>query len=38
MRIPASKVKIRALWIITAVVMVAAGATMIYPAARANKV
>src|ERR1700731_4963186 len=38
MKIPASKVKIRALWMIPAVVIIAAGATMIYPAARANKV
>ncbi len=38
MKIPASKSKIRALWIITAAVIVAAGATIIYPEARANKV
>jgi hypothetical protein len=37
MSIPASKVKIRALWMIPAVVIIAAGATMIYPEARANK-
>ncbi len=38
MKIPASKSKIRALWIIPAAVIVAAGATIIYPEARANKV
>ena len=38
MKIPASKAKIRALWMIPAVVMIAASATIIYPAARARKV
>jgi hypothetical protein len=38
MKIPGSKFKIRALWMIPAVVIIAAGATSIYPAARANKV
>src|SRR5437762_427156 len=38
MNIPGSKFKIRALWMIPAVVIIAASATIIYPAARANKV
>src|SRR6202140_2493628 len=38
MKIPGSKFKIRALWMIPAVVMIASSATIIYPAARANKV
>src|SRR5467141_3362021 len=38
MNVPGSKFKIRALWMIPAAVMIAAGATIIYPAARANKV
>src|SRR5467141_1079364 len=38
MKIPGSKFKIRALWMIPAVMIIAAGATIIYPPARANKV
>src|SRR5437879_3127117 len=38
MKLPGSKFKIRALWMSPAVMIIAAGATMIYPAARANKV
>src|SRR5712691_6819989 len=38
MNIPGSKFKIRALWMIPAVVIIAGSATIIYPAARANKV
>src|SRR6266567_3236623 len=38
MNIPGSEFKIRALWMIPAVVLIAASATIIYPAARANKV
>src|ERR1700720_268069 len=38
MKIPASKVKIRALWMIPAVVIIAAGATLIFPASKVNKV
>jgi hypothetical protein len=38
MKIPGSKFNIRALWMIPAVMMIASGATIIYPAARANKV
>src|SRR6266550_4413375 len=38
MNIPGSEFKIRALWMIPAVVIIAASATIIYPAARANKV
>src|SRR5437016_13813963 len=38
MKIPGSKFKIRALWMSPAVMIIAAGATMIYPPARANKV
>src|SRR3989449_1805818 len=38
MNVPGSKFKIRALWMIPAAVMIAAGATIIYPASRANKV
>src|SRR5437773_11080954 len=38
MNIPGSKFKIRALLMIPAVVIIAASATIIYPAARANKV
>src|SRR5437899_6112718 len=38
MNIPGSKFKIRSLWMIPAVVIIAASATIIYPAARANKV
>src|SRR3981081_1224919 len=37
MKIPASKFKIRPLWMIPAFAMIAASATIIYPAARANK-
>src|SRR5437773_4359825 len=38
MKIPGSKFKIRALWMSPAVMIIAAGATIIYPPARANKV
>src|SRR5437660_4014629 len=38
MKIPGSKFKIRALWMSPAVMIIAAGATMIYPPARANTV
>src|SRR6266550_6520317 len=38
MKLPGSKFKIRALWMSPAVMIIAAGATMIYPPARANKV
>src|ERR1700674_2627905 len=38
MKIPGSKFKIRALWMIPAVVIMASGATMIYPAVRGTKV
>jgi len=38
MKIPVSKSKIRALWMIPAAMIIAAGATIVYPAARANKV
>src|SRR5437660_2797368 len=38
MKIPGSKFKIRALWMSPAAMIIAAGATIIYPPARANKV
>src|SRR5947208_13427951 len=38
MKIPGSKFKIRALWMSPAAMIIAAGATIIYPAARGNKV
>src|SRR2546421_2424312 len=38
MKLPGSKFKIRALWMSPAAMIIAAGATIIYPPARANKV